>query len=39
MKAFILIALLLGIFILSNIDHNITEILRVLKRRRLNDSK
>ena len=33
MKAFIVIALLLGIFILSNIDYNIAEILRVLKRR------
>ena len=33
MKAFIVIALLLGIFILNNIDHNIAEILSVLKRR------
>ena len=33
MKIFIVVALLLGMFILSNIDHNIVEILRVLKRR------
>ena len=34
MKIFIVVALLLGIFILSNIDHNIVQILLELKKRR-----
>ena len=34
MKIFIVVALLLGIFILSNIDHNIVRILRELQKRR-----
>ena len=34
MKIFIVVAILLGIFILSNIDHNIVQILRELKKRR-----
>ena len=34
MKIFIVVALLLGIFILSNIDHNVAEILLEVKKRR-----